>query len=170
MRTAAILAMHGEQIEIVFGELPQNRRRIDINDADDVFASLKRYRHQAADILLDNALTFPQGFVVGGIANQHGGARFYDAITDRGRDAKALAAVCLRHQYTVFERKKDAAIAFDSVDCEFENEAEEFGQRPIAGKFVTGADERGDLRGGEALRFSCAFRVFSAPLPSRRRA
>ena len=159
---------HGEQVEIVFRELAKDGGRIDIDDADDFLARLQRHGNQAADVLFDDALALAQSFIVGGVADQHGRAGIDHAIADGSGDTETFAAISLRDKLAVFERQKNAAVAFDRVDGEFENEAEKFRQRTVAGEFIAGADECGHLRGSESLapgRFG--IRLLS---PSRRHA
>ena len=56
---------HGEQVQVVFGELADHRRRIHIDDADDPVAGLQRHRDQGPDILFDDAAALPECIVKG---------------------------------------------------------------------------------------------------------
>ena len=77
---------HRQQVQIVFRELAQQGRRIDIDDADDLVARLQRNRHQGADILFDDAAALAERVVDGRVAHQHGEA----AVRARGRARRSL--------------------------------------------------------------------------------
>ena len=106
---------HGEQAEIVLRELAQQRRRIHVNDPDDLLARLQRHRHQGADVLLDDAAALAESVVDGGVAHQDGVPAVQDAIAHGGADAETFALVGADHEFAVFERHQNAAIGFDGV-------------------------------------------------------
>ena len=72
MRTAAMFAIIGEQAQIVFRELVDEMRRVQINQADDALLGLQRHGQNAADLLLHDAHALGERLIQPGIAHQHG--------------------------------------------------------------------------------------------------
>ena len=143
---------HGEHAQVVLGEFAQQRRRIHINDADDLIARLQRHRHQRADVLLDNALAGLQRVVHRRIAHQHRSAAVEHAVAHHSADVEALAFVGAHFKPAVLGGQQDAAIGLHGRDREVEDELKQLRQRPITGEFVARAHQCRDLRSRRTLR------------------
>jgi hypothetical protein len=156
MRMAATFAITVSRFKIVFGEFAREGRRIDINDADNLVARLQRDRHQSADILLDDAAALAESVVDRRIAHQNRDAAVEHAVANGGLMRKPSPCWRLHQVRRPSSRHQHAAVGLHGLNRKIEDEAEELGQRPVAGQFVAGADQRGDVRSRERLGFAAA--------------
>ena len=137
---------HGEQVEIVLGELVDEVRRIEVDQPDDAGLGLQRHGENAADLLLDDAHAFGEGLIETGVADQQGGAFVEDAVADGGADLEALAFGGADAQFAVFHGHENATRGAHGFDGEVHDEVEQLGQGAVAGEFASGADEGAHLR------------------------
>src|SRR6202000_1224110 len=91
------------------------------------------------------ARALPKRIVKGGFPPENRGAAVENAIAYGRADTEAVTLVCLNDQFAAFEGHQNPAIALHRLNGEVENESEELRQRPVAGQFVTGTDERGNV-------------------------
>ncbi len=137
---------HGEQAEIVLGELLDEVRRVQIDEPDDAIVGLQRDGQHAANLLLHDAHAIGERLIQAGVAHQQRGFLLDDAVAHRVADAKTFAQRRLHHQFLAFQRHQHATRGAHGFHREIHDELEKLRQRHVPGQFASGANERAHLR------------------------
>ena len=102
----------------------------------------ERHRHHGVDLLLHDAHAALEGVVQLGVAHQDGVFLLEHAVAHAGADAEAFALVGLGHQVAAFQNEQHAALRVDGLDGQIQDHREQFGQRPVFGQLLAGANQR----------------------------
>ena len=81
----------GEQAQILAGELLDDARGIQVEQADDTVLGLQRHGHHTPDLALDDAGVEGEGRIGQGVAHQHGALFAHYQIAHVRADAEPLA-------------------------------------------------------------------------------
>ena len=132
---------HGEEAQIVLGELTQHERRIHVDQADDAALRLEWNRHHGVDFLFHDAHAPAEGGIGLRIAHQDGRLLLDHAVADGRGNAEALAFVGLGHQLAFFEQHHHAALRADRLDGKIQDDRKQFRQGAIFREFQPGSQQ-----------------------------